>query len=184
MRFSDRLRAWFKGETRRAPVDPTTDRASRGGTRELEEFIRTRVGVEAYLEPKTAVYSTTLLLVADDGEYLRRPVKDQAQAAALCDRTNVPLYDARRVGYPRRMKDYDRGVRPSRVDLDDLPPWPGDEPPVAEGPPPPPAEVLDDGPGPDGDSGPPSGQAGGTADAGSTDDDDPPADAGSDRGTS
>ena len=138
MRFSDRLRAWFKGETKRARTDPTTDRASRGGTKELEDFIRTRVGVEGYLEPKTAIYSTTLLLVADDGEYLRRPVKDQAQAAALCARTNIPFYDARRVGYPRRMKDYDRGVRPERVSLDDLPPWPGDAPARPDGPPPPP----------------------------------------------
>ncbi len=137
MRFTDRLRAWFKGETKQ-PSDPTTDRASRTGTRELEEFIRTRAGVEAYLEPKTAIYSTTLLLVADDGEYLRRPVKDRNQGAALCARTNVPLYDARRVGYPRRMKDYDRGVRPQRVNLDDLPPWPGDEPAQSDGPPPPP----------------------------------------------
>lgn len=138
LRFSDRLRAWFKGETKRARTDPTTDRASRGGTKELEDFIRTRVGVEGYLEPKTAIYSTTLLLVADDGEYLRRPVKDQGQAAALCARTNIPFYDARRVGYPRRMKDYDRGVRPERVSLDDLPPWPGDAPARPDGPPPPP----------------------------------------------
>jgi hypothetical protein len=148
MGFSDRLRAWFKGETKRSAPSPSSDRASRTSTRELEAFITSRAGVEAYLEPKTAVYSTTLLLVADDGEYLRRPVKDRSQAAELCGRTNVPLYDARKVGYPRRMKDYDRGVRPNRVSLDDLPPWPGDERPGDDpdgrsgrdpgGPPPPP----------------------------------------------
>jgi hypothetical protein len=134
MGFSDRLRAWFKGETKRRAPSPSTDRASRTTTRELESFISSRKGVEAYLEPKTAIYSTTLLLVADDGEYLRRPVKDRDQAAELCGRTNVPLYDARKVGYPRRMKDYDRGVRPNRVNLDDLPPWPGDDLPGDEGP--------------------------------------------------
>jgi hypothetical protein len=127
MGFSDRLRAWLKGETKRSAPSPSTERASRTTTRELEAFITSRAGVEAYLEPKTAIYSTTLLLVADDGEYLRRPVRDREQAADLCGRTNVPLYDARKVGYPRRMKDYDRGVRPNRVSLDDLPPWPGDE---------------------------------------------------------
>jgi hypothetical protein len=127
MGFSDRLRAWFKGESKHRAPSPSTDKASRTTTRELEAFIGSRAGVEAYLEPKTAIYSTTLLLVADDGEYLRRPVKDHDQAVELCGRTNVPLYDARKVGYPRRMKDYDRGVRPNRVDLDDLPPWPGDD---------------------------------------------------------
>ena len=136
MGFSDRLRAWFKGETKRAP-SPSTDRASRVSTKELEEFISSRSGVEAFIEPKTAVYSVTLLLVADDGEYLRRPIKDQRQAAALCDRTNVPLYDARKVGYPRRMKDYEQGRRPRRVSLEDLPPWPGDDEPPPQPPPPP-----------------------------------------------
>ena len=45
------------------------------------------------------------------------------------------MYDAARTGYPRRVRDYDRGVRPGRIELDDMPPWPGDDEP---GPPPPP----------------------------------------------
>jgi hypothetical protein len=133
MGFSDRLRAWFKGESKHRAPSPSTDKANRTTTRELEAFIGSRAGVEAYLEPKTAIYSTTLLLVADDGEYLRRPVKDRDQAVELCGRANVPLYDARKVGYPRRMKDYDRGVRPNRVNLEDLPPWPGGDAPPETG---------------------------------------------------
>ncbi|GGI04195.1 oxidoreductase [Egicoccus halophilus] len=137
MGFSDRLRAWFKGESKRSAPSPSTDKASRATLRELEGFVESRAGVEAYLEPKTAIYSTTLLLIADDGEYLRRPVRDRGQATEFCGRVNIPLYDAAKVGYPRRMKDYDRGVRPQRVNLDDLPPWPGDD--VGDnGPPPPP----------------------------------------------
>lgn len=138
MSFSDRLRAWFKGETKRSAPSPSTDRASKSSTKDLEAFIHTRRGVEGFLEPKTAVYSTTLLLVADDGEYLRRPVRDRKQATDLCGEHNVPLYDARKVGYPQRMKDYDRGRRPPQVSLEDMPPWPGDEP--EDGPPPPPPE--------------------------------------------
>ena len=134
--FSDRLRAWFRGDTKRTAPSPSTDRSSRTSTKEIEAFITSRKGVEAFLEPKTAVYPTTLLLVADDGEYLRRPIKDKQQATSVCDRLNIPLYDARKVGYPRRMKDYDRGVRPQKVRLEDMPPWPGDEP--GDGPPPPP----------------------------------------------
>jgi hypothetical protein len=134
MGFSDRLRAWFKGETKQRAPAPATDPATRATTRDLEDFITSRTGVEAYLEPRTATYPTQLLLVADDGEHLRRSVKDPDHARALCSRRNVPLYDVRKVGYPRRVKDYERGVRPDRIDLADLPPWPGDDLPGDDGP--------------------------------------------------
>lgn len=127
MSFRDRLRAWFKGETNRRTPSKSTREPSGEAVKDLEEFFRSRQGVEGYLEPKTAIYSTTLLLVAADGEYLRRPVKDQGQAASICQKHGIPLYDAAKVGYPRRMRDYERGVRRDGVDLSDLPPWPGDE---------------------------------------------------------
>ncbi|MFU8840409.1 MAG: hypothetical protein ACNA8R_06775 [Nitriliruptoraceae bacterium] len=148
MGFSDRLRAWLKGESKQRRASPSTGPASREATGELERFARSRRGVEAYLEPKTTLYSTTVLLVADDGEYLRRPVKDRGQAASLCKDLNIPLYDARKVGYPKRMRDYDQGKRPPRVDLADLPPWPGDEPGGRDpdGPPPPPPSARTDPP--------------------------------------
>ena len=122
MSFADRVRAWFKGESKRSAPSPSTDSTSRAATRELAEFIASRHGVEAYLEPKTALYSTTLLLVADDGEYLRRPIGDAKQAAGFCDKQEIPLYDARKVGYPRRMRDYERGLRGQGISIDDLPP--------------------------------------------------------------
>lgn len=129
MSFGDRIRAWLKGETKKSAPSPSTARASKVSTKDLEEFIRSRTGVEGFLEPKTAIYSTTLLLVAADGEYLRRPVRDRGHAAQVCEKAGVPLYDAARVGYPKRMRDYDRGIRRETVDLEDLPPWPGpDEP--------------------------------------------------------
>lgn len=145
MGFSDRLRAWLKGESKQRRARPSASPASREATGELERFAHSRRGVEAFLEPKTTLYSTTVLLVADDGEYLRRPVKDRDHAGKLCKDLNIPLYDARKVGYPKRMRDYDQGKRPRRVDLDDLPPWPGDEPAGAdpEGPPPPPVDAAD-----------------------------------------
>jgi hypothetical protein len=89
---------------------------------DLKEFMATREGVEGFVEPPTAVYAMTLCLVAADGEYRRQPVKDERQARALCDEYGVPLYDARIVGYPKRMRDYERGIRQQRVSLDDLPP--------------------------------------------------------------
>ncbi len=128
MSFRDRIRAWFKGETRREPPSKSTADPSGTSVKDLEEFMRSRNGVEGYIEPKTAIYSTTLLLVAADGEYLRRPVKDRDQAAAVCQKHGTPIYDAAKVGYPKRMRDYDRGVRRDSVALEDLPPWPSDDP--------------------------------------------------------
>ena len=40
----------------------------------LRRWCRTRVGVEAYLEPETLVSVPGLCLVAFDGEWTRRPV--------------------------------------------------------------------------------------------------------------
>ena len=81
-----------------------------------------REGVEAFVEPPTSVYAMTLCVVAGDGEYLRQPIKDEKQAKRLCGEYGIPLYDARIVGYPKRMRDYERGVRQQRIGLEDLPP--------------------------------------------------------------
>ena len=82
----------------------------------------TREGVEGFVEPPTPVYAMTLCLVAADGEYLRQPIKDEKAARRLCGEYGVPLYDARIVGYPKRMRDFERGVKSSRINLEDLPP--------------------------------------------------------------
>jgi len=89
---------------------------------EVKEFIASRDGVEGFLEPPTTVYSMTLCLVAADGEYMRRPVKNERQAKNLCNDAGIPVYDARIVGYPKRMREYERGIRSSRINLEDLPP--------------------------------------------------------------
>jgi hypothetical protein len=140
--FSDRLRAGMRGDAARKGPSRSTEPASRASVKELERFVESRAGVEAYLEPKTAIYSTTVVLVAGDGEYLRRPVKDRDTARSFCSKVNIPLYDASKVGYPKRMREYDRGNRPRPVDLSELPPWPGDDAghrdPGDDGPPPPP----------------------------------------------
>jgi hypothetical protein len=86
---------------------PGTLRSADSADRDhLVDFIRTRDGVEAYLEPRTAVTDTTVLLVASDGEWTRRRVSDPDAAAALAKKHGVPLYEAARVGYPQRMRDW------------------------------------------------------------------------------
>lgn len=75
----------------------------------LEEFVRERKGVEGFIEPRTTTQPTTLLLVDRTGVNRRGEVNDPEDAAAFCDRMGIPVYDARVVGYPQRMKDYERG---------------------------------------------------------------------------
>ena len=82
----------------------------RGSTREdikhLEEFTRTRTGVEAYLEPVTMATETTLVLVAHDGEWTRRRVESPEEAGQLTAKWGIPLYDTQKVGYPPRMREW------------------------------------------------------------------------------
>jgi len=73
----------------------------------LDEFIRTRVGVEAYVEPATAVLPPTVLLIASSGEWTRRRVPPGADVRDL----GVPVYDVRLVGYPRRMREWNDQVK-------------------------------------------------------------------------
>ena len=56
----------------------------------LREFAESRKGVEGYIEPKTSVTQTTLLLVAADGESLRRRVSSAQNAAVTAPSRNAP----------------------------------------------------------------------------------------------
>ena len=72
----------------------------------LEEFVRTRTGVEAFVEPRTTVTETTVVLVATSGEWTRRRVPSPKVAHDWANALGVPSYDAAVVGYPQRMRDW------------------------------------------------------------------------------
>lgn len=63
-------------------------------------------GVEAYVEPRTSVSPTTMVLVAGDGEFIRRPVGSPQAAAKFARDVGIPVYDTNRIGLPQRMRDY------------------------------------------------------------------------------
>jgi hypothetical protein len=101
------------------------DRVRGGGRREtgdggladadyLRAWAAARTGVEAYLEPRTLMIETTVVLVASDGEWTRRRVTGSAAARRLARSLRIPLYDVRLVGYPRRMRDYNARRRIER----------------------------------------------------------------------
>ena len=72
----------------------------------LLAFVRDKHGVEAYLEPRTTVTDTTLVLVADSGEWTRRRVESEDAAQSFARKHAIPIYDAGRVGYPQRMREW------------------------------------------------------------------------------
>lgn len=99
---------------RRGPAAPT--RAERreevdAVRRHLEDFVRTRVGVEAYLEPATTMTPPTILLIATTGEWTRRRIHDRDVVHALASDLAVPVYNVQLVGYPQRMRDWTAKVK-------------------------------------------------------------------------
>ncbi|MDO5724186.1 MAG: oxidoreductase [Flaviflexus sp.] len=72
------------------------------------DFVATRKGVEAYLEPESPREPLSLLLVARDGEFTRRQVPDPHTAARLATQLGLPFYEVLRTGYPQRMRDWSK----------------------------------------------------------------------------
>jgi hypothetical protein len=95
------LVAWFR-RRKDAP------RAVRGreDLDHLETFVRSRRGVEAFIEPRTTVTETTVMLIAHDGEWTRRRIDGPEGARRFAHRFKIPIYDVRLTGYPQRMRDY------------------------------------------------------------------------------
>lgn len=107
MGLGDRIRAFFASKSNPA-------------LRELETFIAERKGIEGFIEPQTSTSSTTLLLVDRNGDHRRAPVRGPEDAVSFCERVGIPVYDAQVIGYPKRMKDFERKRRTGAMDsLDD-----------------------------------------------------------------
>ncbi len=82
--------------------------SSRADLDALKQFAQSRRGVEAWIEPKTSVTQTTLLLVAHDGESIRRRVTSaQAGHDFARKKLQIPVYDSNLVPIPTRKRDYD-----------------------------------------------------------------------------
>ena len=68
-------------------------------------------GVEAFVEPRTTVTETTVVLVAHDGEWTRRRIGDEQAAFRLGHKLGIPVYEISKVGYPKRMREYTARLR-------------------------------------------------------------------------
>jgi hypothetical protein len=86
---------------------PGMRRAASGADADyLEQWATSRRGVEAFVEPRTTVTETTVVLVAHDGEWTRRRIDGGQGARRLGKRLRIPVYDVALIGYPQRMRDY------------------------------------------------------------------------------
>ncbi len=72
----------------------------------LKEFVASRRGVEMFVEPRTSVTPTTVVLIATSGEWTRRRVSDPRAAGQLARDLGVPVYDVQQTGYPGRMREW------------------------------------------------------------------------------
>ena len=97
---------------RRKPSGGTTPgrAASRADVEHLENFVRTRRGVEAFIEPQTTVTETTVMLIADDGEWTRRRIDSPENARRFAHRLLV--FCARLVLERRFLRE--RRARPTK----------------------------------------------------------------------
>ncbi len=112
MGLFDRLRGRGGANTdhgRRGTLDRGSQRADLS---HLEQFVASRRGVEGYVEPRTAVTQTTIVLVAADGEWTRRRIDGPDTARKLSRDLAIPVYDAQVTGYPQRMRDWTKDRRP------------------------------------------------------------------------
>jgi hypothetical protein len=97
--------AWFR-RRKGAGASPGGRPANRADLEHLAEFVRSRRGVEAFIEPQTTVTETTVLLIAHDGEWTRRRIDSPQGARRFAHGQAIPIYDVRLMGYPQRMRDY------------------------------------------------------------------------------
>lgn len=75
---------------------------------QLLQFAKARQGVEAYLESKTAVAEMSVVLVAADGEWIRRRMPNAEIVHKFGNRLGIPVHDADAVGYPEKMREWTR----------------------------------------------------------------------------
>lgn len=85
----------------------------------LRNFLATRRGVEAYIEPATNVTPWTVVLVAHDGEWTRRPCDTPEAAQDLAAKAGIAVYDVSVTGYPPRMREWTSARKKGGADTPD-----------------------------------------------------------------
>ncbi|KQX64583.1 hypothetical protein [Angustibacter sp. Root456] len=107
-RRRERVRPVATSEPSKADVE--------AATAHLRDFVASRPGVEMYVEPRTAMTPTTLVLIATTGEWTRRRIGSPQAAGDLARSLGVPVYDVQQTGYPARMREWTSRQRQAERD--------------------------------------------------------------------
>lgn len=97
----------------RAPGDTIRDRDAHA----LKNWVTGKTFVEAFVEPETVVNEMSVVLVDEQGAFLRRRIGGPKGIDAVAKLLNIPLYDVEETGYPDRMRrriEQDRILRKRR----------------------------------------------------------------------
>lgn len=80
----------------------------------LMEWVKEKPFVEAFIEPETLVNEMSVVLVDDQGVFVRRRIGGPKGIDVVIKKLGVPVYDIEETGYPQRMRErieYERILR-------------------------------------------------------------------------
>ncbi len=80
----------------------------------FKQFVASRKGVEAYIEPENKDTPPTIILIATTGEWTRRRVPSAPVAWSTAESLGIPVYNVQFTGYPQRMRDWNSQQRSAR----------------------------------------------------------------------
>ena len=72
---------------------------------DLQNWVRGRAFVEAFVEPETLINEMSVVLVDEHGDFIRRPIGGPKGIDAVTREVGVPVYDVEETGYPQRMRE-------------------------------------------------------------------------------
>ena len=108
-----RMAWWRRGATRKR-VTGTAGATWRARVAHLEQFVASRRGVEAFIEPRTHVTETTVSSSPTTASGPAAGADPQAARRVRRSALAIPVYDVQLVGYPQRMRDYNERRRRRR----------------------------------------------------------------------
>lgn len=71
----------------------------------LQEWVRGRPFVEAFIEPETVVNEMSVVVVDEHGEFIRRRIGGPKGIDAVAKLLRCDVYDVEETGYPQRMRE-------------------------------------------------------------------------------
>ena len=81
---------------------------------DLQQWAAGKVYVEAFVEPETVVNEMSVVVVDENGEFIRRRIGGPKGIDAVAKLLSCDIYDVEETGYPQRMRDHDERKRIER----------------------------------------------------------------------